>query len=158
MEPTIADMVDNYECGRLSRRELIAGLSALAVAAGGASAASAAAAPFEATGIHHISLLVSDLDRSVAFYQDVFGFRIVSEDTENRIARLGYEGSGPGATILSLREQQPHGTCDHIAFRVDDLDPEAATRKLKKHGIEAQQNLEYGFFFRDPDGYPVQLV
>ena len=30
--------------------------------------------------------------------------------------------------------------------------------ELAKHGLTAEQNLDYGFFVRDPEGIPVQIV
>jgi hypothetical protein len=32
------------------------------------------------------------------------------------------------------------------------------TAELAKHGLKAEQNLDYGFFVRDPEGMPVQIV
>ena len=37
-------------------------------------------------------------------------------------------------------------------------DREAVTAELAKHGLTAEQNLDYGFFVRDPEGIPVQIV
>ena len=33
-----------------------------------------------------------------------------------------------------------------------------AAAELAKHGLKAEQNLDYGFFVRDPEGIPVQIV
>jgi catechol 2,3-dioxygenase-like lactoylglutathione lyase family enzyme len=61
MKPIISDLVERYERGGLSRRELIQGL-ALLVAAGPASAATdAPPAGMTPSGIDHVSVRVKDL-------------------------------------------------------------------------------------------------
>ena len=67
MEHTISGMLAAYEKGGLSRRQLVAGLSLLA--AGAANAQSG----FRGNGVNHVSLQVSDLNRSAEFYGRVFG-------------------------------------------------------------------------------------
>jgi len=85
---------------------------------------------------------------------------INGRDDANRILRLGPKaGSGErGRVIVSLRQQPPAGTVDHWAFRLDKFSPEAVTPVLKSHGLTPQQNLEYGFYVKDPDGVVVQMV
>src|ERR1041384_874656 len=99
MEP-ITDLVSRFERGALSRRQLIQALSML-VAAGPAAGAVAAQTPgLQGTGIDHVSVVVSDMPRSTAFYQRVFGMTQVSEDKPNQILRLGNQ-----RTIVSLRHE-----------------------------------------------------
>ena len=97
MDSIVDDLVGRFERGALTRRQLIQGLSAL-VAAAGASPATAQPGPLRGMGIDHVSILVTDLQRSAAFYQRVFGLTQVSEDKPNRILRLG-----TNRTIVSLR-------------------------------------------------------
>ena len=68
MKPIISDLVERYDRGRLSRRELIQGLTLLAAAGSAAAADAPADNGLVASGIDHVSVLVSDLQRSVAFY------------------------------------------------------------------------------------------
>lgn len=165
MEPLISDLVGRYEAGRLSRRELVAGLSALAAAGaaggvGGAAAAQDAPAPLIPAGIDHVSILTDDLQGSVAFYGRVFGLQNVSEDVENKIVRLGPPGAppGPGSAFVSLREEPPAGVVDHWSFRMESFDRDAATPLLEAHGLSPSSNLEYGFHIIDPNGVVVQMV
>ncbi len=157
MDPLISDLVDRYERGRLSRRELVAGLSALAgAAASGTAALAEDAPPLVPSGVDHVSILTADLERSVAFYGRVFGLENVSEDVENKIVRLGAPG-GRGA-LVSLRQEPPAGVVDHWSFRMDGFSQEQATAALARHGLTPETTLEFGFHVRDPDGVVVQMV
>jgi catechol 2,3-dioxygenase-like lactoylglutathione lyase family enzyme len=160
MDPVITDLLDRYESGRLSRRELVAGLSALAAVSAAPASAQPAPAPLSPTGIDHVSILVADLQRSAEFYNRVFGLVTNGQDAANRILRLGPRPAPGerGRVIVSLRQQPPAGMVDHWAFRLDKFSPDTVTPVLKGHGLTPQQNLEYGFYVRDPDGVVVQMV
>jgi len=152
MEAVISDLVRRFEKGALSRRQLIQGLTLLA-AAGGTSSAQAQQTPFTSTRIDHISIQVSDMQRSVEFYQTIFGLTILNEDRANQIVRMGTT-----SIIVSLHQKAPTGIVDHYAIAVDGFEREAATRALAEHGLTAETNLDYGFHVRDPEGIPVQIV
>jgi catechol 2,3-dioxygenase-like lactoylglutathione lyase family enzyme len=157
MEAVISQLVNQFERGGVTRRELIQGLSAL-VAAGTMSSTAGAQTGLRATRIDHTSVLVTDLQRSSEFYQRVFGLRPVSEDKANRILRLGVSGTGPGATLVSLRQEMPPGLIDHFAIGVENFNRDTATAILKQHGLAPTQNIEFGFHVKDPDGAIVQVV
>jgi hypothetical protein len=63
-----------------------------------------------------------------------------------------------GSTIVSLRQQDPPGLIDHVAISVESFNRDAATQVLKSHGLTPDQNIEFGFHVRDPDGAVVQIV
>ena len=160
MDATITELVRRFEHGALTRRQLIQGLSAL-VAAGVTSPPSfAQSAGLKATAIDHTSVLVSDLQRSADFYRRIFDLTPVSEDKANRILRLGVGGAaaGAGRTMVSLRQQNPPGLIDHFAISVEKFNRDAVTQILKSHGLVPDQNIEFGFNVKDPDGAVVQIV
>jgi catechol 2,3-dioxygenase-like lactoylglutathione lyase family enzyme len=152
MHTVIEELVARFDQGTLSRRQLISGLTALA-AAGSAAPAAAQTSPFRSTRIDHISIQVTDMARSVEFYEKIFGLKILSEDKENEIVRMGVT-----RIIVSLHRKPPVGIVDHFAIAIDEFDREAVTAELAKHGLKAEQNLDYGFYVRDPEGIPVQIV
>jgi catechol 2,3-dioxygenase-like lactoylglutathione lyase family enzyme len=152
MDKVIADLVTNFDAGTLSRRQLIQGLTVLA-AAGAAAPAAAQTTPFKSTRIDHVSIQTADLPRSIEFYRKIFGLTVLNEDKENEIARMGVT-----KTIVSLHHKRPFAVVDHFAIAIDDFDRDATTKALAEHGYKAEQNLDYGFYVRDPEGVPVQIV
>jgi catechol 2,3-dioxygenase-like lactoylglutathione lyase family enzyme len=154
VDAIIDNLVGRFERGGLTRRQLIQGLSMLVAAAGASPADAAGQAPgLRATGIDHVSVLVGDMQRSADFYQRVFGLSAVSEDKPNRILRLGMQRA-----IVSLRQEPPAGLVDHYAIAVEKFNRESVTQVLKQHGLTPQENLEFGFHVKDPDGVNVQIV
>jgi len=157
MEPIISDMVQRYERGGLTRRQLIQGLAMLVAAAEApaqqATAQSPDIQPIAATGIDHVSILASDVERSKKFYQDLFSLSVLSEDKEHGIVRLGRK-----RVIVSLRKEKPYGTVDHFGVGVEGFNKEALTKNLQARGLNPQENWQYGFFVKDPDGVNVQFI
>ncbi len=149
MEWIISDLLNRFEKGALSRRGLIQGLAMLTAA--GAQAQDAAIKPVK---IDHISIQVTDLPRSIAFYQKIFGFIVVSEDKPNEIVRLG----SAGKVLVSLHHKSPTGLVDHYAIGVEKFNKEAVTRELKERGVTPENNLDAGFHIKDPEGISVQIV
>lgn len=154
MEQEVTKLVEKFEDGKVSRRGLIKGLTAIA-ATGSAATAKAQETPFESTAIDHISVQVEDLGPSIEFYQTIFGLSILNQDEANKIVRMGPMG---GRVIVSLHEKGPTGIVDHYAIAIRNFNQGEVTAALAGHGLEAQQNLDYGFYVRDPAGIPVQIV
>jgi glyoxylase I family protein len=152
MESVISNMLKRFESGALTRRQLIQGLAMLATA-NTVSAAPAQELGFKTTTIDHISIQVSDMAKSLAFYQNVFGMSVVGEDKPNEIVRLGGTRNR-----VSLHHKSPTGLVDHYAIGVEPFDQEAMTRHLKQHGLTPQQNIDAGFHVIDPEGIAVQIV
>src|SRR5438105_1273025 len=147
MEAVISGMLKRFESGTLTRRELIQGLAMLAVG-GTASAAEFQEPGFKMATIDHISIQVTDLPRAIAFYQNVFGMAVVSEDKPNEIVRLGGTSK---TTKVSLHHKSPTGLIDHYAIGVEPFNQEAMTRHLKEHGLTPQQNIDAGYHVIDPE-------
>jgi len=145
----ITDLVNEYERGRLTRRELIQTLAMLAAAG-----ATASAAPLRSGSINHVSVLVTDMARSIEFYNRVFGLSVQNEDKANKIARLGIGGK----VLVSLRVEPPPGLIDHFAIGVEGFSRDAVTKELQTMGLTPRENLEFGFHVKDPDGANVQIT
>lgn len=122
--------------------------------------------------ILHTMLRVGDLQRSIGFYTDVLGMRLLRQkdypDGKFTLAFLGY-GDESSNTVLELTynwdvENYEIGTAfGHIAIEVDDV--YLATDALKKRGgkvIREAGPMNAGTtiisFIEDPDGYQIELI
>jgi catechol 2,3-dioxygenase-like lactoylglutathione lyase family enzyme len=152
VERIISKLVAGFEKGTLTRRQLIRGLALLASASGTAAAAIDDIG-FKGAKIDHVSIQVTNLQRSIDFYQKLFGFSVVSQDKNNEIVRLGIT-----KTLVSLHHKNPTSIVDHFAIGVDHFDKEAVTRDLKLRGVSPEENIDAGFHIRDPEGISVQIV
>ena len=152
MEAIISNLVTSFERGALTRRELIRGLALLA-AAGGTAATAAQNTGLKGTKIDHVSIQVTNLQRSIDFYRNLFGFAVVSEDKNNEIVRLGVT-----KTLVSLHHKNPTGIVDHFAVGLEQFNKESVTRDLKSRGISPEENIDAGFHVKDPEGLSVQIV
>jgi glyoxylase I family protein len=151
MESIISDLVSRFEKGALSRRELVQGLTLLAASATGA-AAQQNNIDFKSADIDHVSIQVADLQRSVDFYQKMFGFSVVSQDQPLGIVRLGVT-----RTLVSLNRQSPAGIVDHFSIGVPRFTKEAAARYLTERGAVPLDDPYAGLHVKDPDGINVQI-
>ncbi len=123
MEPIISDLVSRFEKGTLSRRELVQGLAMLAASGTGAAAAQQEI-DFKTADIDHVSIQVADLQRSVEFYQKMFGFSVISEGQAARNYSPRHqqdaglsEPSKPRQNCRSLRDRNTRfhqGICSKI--------------------------------------------
>ena len=152
METIISNLVTRFEKGALTRRELIQGLAML-TAASGTAVAGLQESGFKGVKIDHVSIQVSNLQRSIDFYQKLFAFAVVSEDKNNEIVRLGIT-----KTLVSLHHKSPTGLLDHFAIGVDHFDKESVIRELKLRGMSPEENVDAGFHVKDPEGLNVQIV
>jgi len=147
MKGTISKLLEAYENGKMSRRDLVQGLAFLAASSG---TASAAAAGFQGNSVNHISLYVSNLQRSTDFYQRTFGCTVNKRDGNNQLMF--------GKNFLVLRPGNPAGKVDHFAIGVDGFKKDAVSADLTSRGATPiDQQGDFGFHVVDPDGFPVQI-
>jgi len=133
MERIIATLLQQFEQGKLNRRQLIQSLTLAATAGAAATAVPAAAAAegkvINVTNINHVSYQVSDYARTRDFYAGLFGMK-VSED-DGKQCRLSF-----GNNILVVRNRQPAPKVDHIAYTIAnwDQEKEAIEAEVKRRG------------------------
>jgi glyoxylase I family protein len=129
------------------------------------------------TGIHHVDLVVSSIERSLPFYRDLLGplgWHGVTEVQGERNETIWYLW-GPGSSLgvreaLSPREA-PFDRYEigvhHVAFEAGSraaVDERAAW--LSMQGSEIESGPEeywyspgyYAVFFYDPDGMKLEIV
>lgn len=180
----------------LSRREFLAGTAGAAVApaligcgggspgaeppAGDAAAApdaSPAGPPIPVNAWNHMTLTVTDIGRSLEFYQGLFGLTLAARQAQTLILRVG---DGPQFIALGggRPDVQPH--INHTCLTVDDFDADRLVGILGEHGVTRvaqpsdagpstvrirMRGAEFGghpdgtpeLYIADPDGVVVQL-
>ena len=113
METEIARLLDEFERGKMTRRQLIQSLAMAAVAVPAAttvtaqSAASAMGekAPWKTVWLDHISYAVSDYKKSAAFYSNLMGWEIRNDNNQNQ-ASLNIGNIGQ---IIIRNARRPEG-------------------------------------------------
>ncbi len=153
MEADIERIVRDFECGQLSRRQLIVHLTGLVGAVVAASRVSAAAdgsaSTFQATDINHVALRVTDVARSRAFYEKHLGLTLMSDRGSSSVfLRCGKD------FLALFRGNEPR--MDHYCYTIKDYDPAAAVERLKGVGLEPERRGNR-VYFKDPDGLEVQV-
>lgn len=121
-----------------------------------------------AGGVHHLALLCSDVERTIAFYQDILEFPL-TDLFENR----DYQGSthfffdigngnllaffdfpgldlGPYAEVL--------GSMHHLAISVDPTRHRHLRAKLVDAGVEIAFEYDTSIYFDGPDGERLELI
>ena len=121
-----------------------------------------------ARGLHHIALLCSDVERTIAFYQGVLEFPL-TEIFENR----DYQGSShfffdigngnllaffdlPGLDLRAYAEVL--GGLHHLAISVEPQKWARLRASLDRTGVGYQMESETSLYFRDPDGARLELI
>jgi catechol 2,3-dioxygenase-like lactoylglutathione lyase family enzyme len=152
MSAGIEQLLTNYETGQMSRRELIAILSVLAVGLPEASKTVPAIAPVEQ--LNHVTLFVKNVDKSVQFYRELFGMPLLT------VQAPGVNLSA-GTGFLGIYPEQGQGTgINHFCFGLDNFDADRVLNKLSNHGVQARIRLRGDtkeLHFTDPDNIHVQL-
>ena len=101
----------------------------------------------------HFEIHAENPERAIAFYQSLFGLSVLSEDKPHGILRLGRK-----RVSVSIRKETPYGTVDHFGVSVENFNKEAVTQVLTQRGLTPQENWQYGFHVKDPDGVVVQML
>lgn len=156
---TIEQLIDSYDRGGLTRRQLVQALLALAVPA--AAASQPAASVFRGYALNHVKVITADVNRSRRFYETLFGVK------PGRPTATGLGGqhvdlpSGLGFISLEpLRVGERPGVIEHFCLSVDDYvrDTLAAVRRAIPD-VKVHKEQESGaIFFEDPDGAWVQIA
>jgi len=114
----------------LTRRRLLRSLPAVAMMPL-ASRAFAQTAPIRVRGINHVTLSVSDVKRSVDFYQGLFGMPVISRQGMTTNLQIG---AGPQFLgVSSAGAGRPD--INHICLGVDDFNVDRITAALSQRGI-----------------------
>lgn len=110
------------------------------------------------TGLNHLTLAVRDLGRSVAFYREVLGFRLVARWPAGAYLLAGDLWVALIVDPRTRTSRLPEYT--HAAFSIDAGDFEAMARRITSSGAPTwKENESEGasLYFEDPDGHALEL-
>ena len=159
MREATEDLVGRFERGLISRRELVAGLLALA-ARPSVAAGAGAAKPIQVSGIDHVALRVSDVERSARFYTELFGATVRSRSQGSVFLDIGDDWLalfGRGVASTGYGATDPG--VDHVSFHTPAArSAEQRMGALREHGLDPASPPGSGrVYFKDPDGVILQL-
>ena len=125
-------------------------------------------------GLHHVTAIVADLDKTTAFYRDVLGLALTAqEDNPDDPGRRHFwfgDAHGTPGTLVSFMEYadlpqatEGRGGVHHFAFQVGSADEQLAWRDyLRQRGVPCSEVFQRGRFrslyFRDPDGNLLEIA
>src|SRR5262249_6785113 len=116
---------------RISRRQMLASLPGLAMAP--RAFLQAPNSSIRALGINHVTLSVSDVKRSVDFYQGLFGMPVMSRQGANGVVNLRI-GNGPQFLGLSPADTNAPNI-NHLCLAVAEFNVDRLKNILMQHGI-----------------------
>lgn len=161
MQKIVHRLLEDFERGRLTRRQFVQRVAAAAAIAAAPTTAGAAGG-FRAITLDHISFQVSDYRKTRDFYSDLLGMR-PSRDNGVSECELNF-----GESILLARSRSQRSGTDaqvnHIAYRIADWNTDRVKAELESRGFKPR--LDTGpsdmrnyasFHIPDPDGFDVQI-
>jgi len=108
-------------------------------------------------GINHLCFSVSDLDRSIEFYENVFGARILVKG--RKLAYFDLNGMWIALNQEDVERNTTERTYTHIAFTIAESDYKLLISRLTAlnvtllPGRERDEQDKRSIYFLDPDGH-----
>ena len=145
-------LLQRYESGQISRRQLLGALAA-ALASGCAPAAPEAGIGV-AKQLNHVTLFVRSVEESQRFYQDLFSMPILTPQPPGVNLRVG-----GGFVGLYPAGEEPN-RIHHVCLGLEGFDADTTLDKLVARGIEASvrsRDETKELYLVDPNGIVIQL-
>jgi len=117
--------------------------------------------------LDHVGIVVSDLDRSAAWYQDVLGLKKYELPKWGKCPVFLLAGK-TGVALFPMKTtgdknltESPAVYIDHFAFNVDQLNFEKAIQRYNMLNLDYTIKNHHYFksvYTKDPDGHVVELT
>jgi catechol 2,3-dioxygenase-like lactoylglutathione lyase family enzyme len=156
MQPDIGEsLVQDFERGQLSRRQLASRLmglgAALAAMPGTAEARQDGSSTFQATGLSHVALNVTSVPKSRDFYIKHLGLKVIRDGGEDNC----FLGGGDDFFLTLFKGERPG--LNHYCYAIRGYTADQAEEKLKAAGFKPRREGNR-IYFPDPDGIEVQVA
>lgn len=120
------------------------------------------------SGLDHVAIVVSDMDRSIKFYTEVLGLSLILDGRSSGGEKKSFLGTKSKA-IVALSEDKTRSAdkagyvegVNHVAFSV--VDAEKSSQVLKNKGVEFieikmdDDGRPKAYHFLDPDGLELEI-
>jgi len=154
MHNSVEKLVTLFENGAIDRRGFVQSLMLLAVSP---TIGYAQVQKLNANSMNHVTLAVSDPERSREFYASVLNMSVVSRQPASPVTGAGIN-LGAGDSFLGLYPLENPGRIDHFCLGVDNYVIDEAAEKLREAGVAPIIRKDRPeLYFKDPDGITVQL-
>jgi catechol 2,3-dioxygenase-like lactoylglutathione lyase family enzyme len=114
---------------------------------------------FQATQIDHVSVLITDVERSRRFYRELLGLKEIAKPRTFDFVVLWFQ-LGDTQLHLLLKEQADTLSARHFALRIADI--QAARAHFAAHGVPMRETTPIPgadrFFITDPDGNRIEII
>ncbi len=150
MKNIIENMLDSYEKGGVSRRDFVQSLTVIIAAP--AIISQAGTAPLTGKMLNHVTLYVSDVDRSKKFYRSLLALPVRKEEKD--LCNLDL-----GESFLCLYQKDTAPSINHFCIGINSFNAPTIFEKLKKEFPSSNVVIEDGkeIYLNDPDNIRVQL-
>ncbi len=160
------DLMNQYDRGALSRRQLLQGLAVLAVAPAAASAQTPQADPLRARTINHVHIVVNNYDESRTFYEKLLGAKFQHQFTPtiHSVVLPGKETNGGWISLdhgTSQTDPEKKNRLGHFVVGIERLNADECRAAIEKNipGLKVQVAADKrSCFVYDPNGIRVQLM
>jgi catechol 2,3-dioxygenase-like lactoylglutathione lyase family enzyme len=147
MTSLIERILADFECGRLTRRQVATSLVALVAGAQAAPKPSG----LRAVSLNHVTVRVPDLQKTTQFYQEFFGMPLKQHSATTHIL-------GAGKSFFGIEQKPGSAALDHYDFGIAAFHADDVIAKLQERGLTPEPGgTKESFKFRDPDGFLVQV-
>jgi catechol 2,3-dioxygenase-like lactoylglutathione lyase family enzyme len=162
MQDSVENLVTLFEKGTLNRQQLIQGLLAAMAPismVADAPAETSTLSTFRGRSLNHVTLSVSDVERSQEFYSRLLGgtmsCRSIQTDKGPKVENAMLAFPEGYITLVKLGKPKVH----HFCVGVENFAIDAALEKLKSDFPESEPitHRDEELYFRDPDGILGQI-
>ena len=122
-------------------------------------AAPPASRPLQISQLDHVSIIITDTERSRHFYRDLLGLKEIAKPRTFDFIALWFDLGNMHVHLL-LKEQADSISARHFALRVADA--QAARACLQARGLKINETTVIPgsdrFFIHDPDGNRIEII